>query len=159
MSGIISGRECFSLGSQGLDLIPANKTLQRTDYSRAWSKVISLRDRGGKEEYDSRVLGSGGFVERVLREADENLARQIRHRPRKSSIKEVVEKMCGEAGVEVEELRRGNQRRRVAEVRAKVAYELNRKMGISMAEIARHLGVGASAIAMAIRKAEREKLL
>jgi hypothetical protein len=124
-----------------------------------WSKVISLRGRGEKEEYDSRVLGSGEFVERVLREADENLARQIRHKPRKSAMKEVVEKMCAEAGVEVEELSRGNQRRRVAEVRAKVAYELNRKMGISMAEIARHLGVGASAIAMAIRKEERGKLL
>jgi predicted transcriptional regulator len=52
-----------------------------------------------------------------------------------------------------------NIRRRVAEVRAKVAYGLNREMGISMAEIARHLGVGASAIAMAIRKEERERIL
>jgi hypothetical protein len=31
-------------------------------------------------------------------------------------------------------------------------------MGISMADIARHLKVGASAIAMAIRKKERAKL-
>jgi hypothetical protein len=30
-------------------------------------------------------------------------------------------------------------------------------MGVSMAEIARYLGVGASAIAMAIRKEERAK--
>jgi hypothetical protein len=37
----------------------------------------------------------------------------------------------------------------------KAAYGLNREMGISMAEITRHLGVGASAIAMAIRKEER----
>ena len=43
---------------------------------------------------------------------------------------------------------------RVAEVRAKVAYGMNREMRISMAEIARHLGVGASAIAMGIRKEE-----
>ncbi len=63
--------------------------------------------------------------------------------------------MCGEADVKVEELRGGNQRRWMAVVRAKAAYGLNREMGISMAEIARHLGVGASAIAMAIRKEER----
>ncbi len=98
-------------------------------------------------------------METVLREADENLARQIRHKQRKNSMKEVVEKMCAEAGVKVEEIRGGNQRRRVAEVRAKAAYELKREMGISMAEIARHLGVGASAIAMAIRKEERERIL
>ncbi len=58
--------------------------------------------------------------------------------------------MCGEADVKVEGLRGGNQGRRVAEVRAKVGYGLNREMGISIAEIARHLGVGASAIAMTI---------
>ena len=34
---------------------------------------------------------------------------------------------------------------------------LNQEMGISLAEIARHLGVGASAIAMAIRKKEHVK--
>ena len=124
-----------------------------------WSKVISIRNRGEKEENDSRVLGSGEFVETVLREAEENLARQIRHKPRKNTIKEVVEKMCAEAGVKVEEIRGGNQRRRVAEVRAKAAYRLNREMGISMVEIACHLGVGASAIAMAIRKGERERIL
>jgi hypothetical protein len=38
---------------------------------------------------------------------------------------------------------------------AKVAYGLNREMGISMAEVPWHLGVGASAIAMALRKEER----
>jgi len=43
----------------------------------------------------------------------------------------------------------------VAEAKAKVAYGLNREMGISMAEIARHLGVGVSAIAMALRKEGR----
>ena len=65
--------------------------------------------------------------------------------------------MCAETGVEAEEIRRGNKRRRVAEVRAKVVYGLNREMGISMAEMARHLGVRASAIAMAILKEERER--
>jgi len=55
----------------------------------------------------------------------------------------------------LEEMRGGNQRRRVAEAKAKVAYGLNREMGISMAEIARHLGVGVSAIAMALRKEGR----
>jgi len=34
----------------------------------------------------------------------------------------------------------------------KLAYPMNREMGIPMAEIAWHAGVGTSAIAMAIRK-------
>lgn len=43
----------------------------------------------------------------------------------------------------------------MSEVRAKIAYHLSREMGLSLAEIARHLGVGTSAVAMAIRKKER----
>jgi predicted ArsR family transcriptional regulator len=42
--------------------------------------------------------------------------------------------------------------RRVLEVRTKIACYLSREVGISMAEMARRLGVGTSAIAMAIRK-------
>ena len=54
----------------------------------------------------------------------------------------------------MEELREGSQWRAVG----KVAYRLNWQMGISIVEIARHLGVEASAIAMAIRKEERENI-
>ena len=122
-----------------------------------WSKVLSLRNRGQKEEYDSRFLGSGEFVQGILGEADEKLRRQIKHKKRENSIEEVIEKMCAEGGVKAEELRGGNQRRRVAKVRAKVSFRLNREMGISMAEIARQLGVGGTAVAMAIRKEERGK--
>jgi putative transposase len=67
--------------------------------------------------------------------------------------------MCKEGGVNEEELLRGGRRRKVSEVRAKIASHLTREMGLPLAEIARNLGVGTSAIAMAIRKKEtaREK--
>ena len=92
-----------------------------------------------------------------MREADETLVRQIRYKPGKQTIHQTLKGLCAEAGVRLEELCEGSQRRAVAEVRAKAACRLNREMGISMAEIARYLGVGASAIAMAIRKEERGK--
>ena len=57
-----------------------------------------------------------------------------------------------ESGVGENEVRSGSQRRRVSKVRAEIACFLSGEMGISMAEIARRLGVGASAIAMAIRR-------
>jgi len=55
-------------------------------------------------------------------------------------------------------LRNGGQRRIVSEVRGKIADYFNRELGLSWAEIARNLGVGISAAAMAIRKLEREKI-
>lgn len=122
-----------------------------------WSKVISLRQGGEKQEYDSRVLGSGEFVQALLRGADEGMARQMRPKIRESLLKKEMKDYCIQAGVDLGELCRGSQRRAVAEARSRLACRLNREMGVSMAEIARYLGVGASAIAMAIRKEERAK--
>ena len=122
-----------------------------------WSKVISSRQGGERQAYDARVLGNGEFVEGLLREADEAMVRQIHYKPGKQKMNQAVKGLCAAAGVRWEEVCGGSQRREVAAVRAKVAYRLNREMGVSMAEIARCLGVGASAIAMAIRKEERGK--
>jgi putative transposase len=116
-----------------------------------WSKVLSLRSRGEEVEYDSRILGSGDFVQVVMREAEEAIARQVRNRGRKS-IEKIMRRMCRKSGVSENELRSGSQRRRVSEVRSEIACFLSREMGISMAEMARRLGVGTSAIAMAIRR-------
>ncbi len=116
-----------------------------------WSKVLSLRSRGEEVEYDSRILGSGDFVQMVMRDAEEAIARQVGSRGRKS-IEEIIGEKCRGSGVSEVEVRSGSQRRRVSKVRAEIACYLSREMGISMAEIARRLGVGASAIAMAIRR-------
>lgn len=122
-----------------------------------WSKVLSLRARGEQEESDPRVLGSGDFVHTIMKEADEKLLRQMKSRREKGSIDDVIKKMCKEAKVAEEELRGGRQRKEVSALRARIAYQLCREMGISMAEAARKLGVGTPAVAMAIRKREREK--
>jgi REP element-mobilizing transposase RayT len=120
-----------------------------------WSKVLSLRNRGEETEHDSRILGSGDFVQAVMRDAEEAIARQLRNRGTKR-IEEMIRRMCRESGVSERELRSGSQRRRVSEVRAEIACYLSREMGISMAEMARRLGVGTSAIAMAIRRRNSE---
>ena len=116
-----------------------------------WSKVLSIRSRGEEVEHDSRILGSGDFVQGVMRDAEEAIARQVRNRGTKP-IEEIIRRMCRESGVSEKEVSSGSQRRRVSEVRAEIACFLSREMGISMAEMARRLGVGTSAIAMAIRR-------
>jgi hypothetical protein len=116
-----------------------------------WSKVLSLRNRGDKVEHDSRILGSGEFVQGVIRDAEEAIVRQVRNRETKT-IEEKIREMCTEAEVSEKELTSGSQRRKVSEAKADIAWYLNREMGVSMAEIARRLGVGTSAIAMAIKR-------
>jgi hypothetical protein len=79
----------------------------------------------------------------------------MRHRGGKS-IDEIIEQMCRESRETAKEVSSGNQSRRTARVRAEIACFLSREMGIPMAEIARRLGVGASAIAMAIKRKNPE---
>jgi transposase-like protein len=124
-----------------------------------WSKVLSLRNRSEETEHDSRILGSGDFVQAVMRDAEEAIARQVRNKGIKT-IEETIRRMCKGSGVSEKELASGNQRRRVSKVRTEIACYLNREIGISMAEIARRLGVGTSAIAMTIKRriSEGEKM-
>jgi chromosomal replication initiation ATPase DnaA len=86
-----------------------------------------------------------------MREAEATIARQVKNRGTKT-IEEMIRRMCRESGVSEKELGSGGQRRRVSEVRTEIACYLSQEMGISMAEMARRLGVGTSAIAMAIRR-------
>ncbi len=123
-----------------------------------WSRVLSLREKGERPEHDSRILGGGDFVERVMREADETIARQIKHRTGKVSIDAVIRRMCKEGGVREQELKSGGQRRRTSAVRARIACYLSREMGMSMAEIARNVGVGTSAVAMSIKRQESSRV-
>jgi hypothetical protein len=73
---------------------------------------------------------------------------------RKRSIDQVIKKMCKEEGIREEELRNGGQRRKVSQLRTRVSYHLSRELGIPMAEIARHVGVCASAVVKAIQEME-----
>jgi putative transposase len=54
--------------------------------------------------------------------------------------------------VNVNELRMGSRRGRIAAIRAKIANELVEKYGLPLAEVARQLGVTTSAISRAISR-------
>lgn len=123
----------------------------------SWSRVISMKNGKEKEKHDARILGGGDFVAGILKEANKNLRRQLRLGERKDSIDGMIRKMCSEAGVKEQEIRSGGQRRVVSRVRAQIAYYLCHELGISMAEIARNLGVCSSAIIKAVQKLEGQK--
>jgi REP-associated tyrosine transposase len=119
-----------------------------------WSKVLSLREKDEPEAYDERILGDGDFVQSVLEEADRKMIRQIRARKRAGTVAKIIKERCREAEINEAELRSGSQRRAVSKLRRRLCFYLNRQLGISMAEIARHVGVGTTGVAMAIKGME-----
>ena len=119
-----------------------------------WSEVLSFRRHGERVEYDGRILGGGDFVSGILREADQKVRRHLPVREKGALKERIIKEMCKKEGVGEGELRMGGQARRVSRVRSKIAWSLGRQYGISLAEIARDLGVCTSAIAKAVRGME-----
>jgi len=121
-----------------------------------WSQVLSLRNASGTMESDARILGGGDFVADVLKEADRKSRRFLPVRTREAVIAAVIQKICREEGIGEKELCFGGRGRKVSQVRAMIALHLRSEYGVSMAEIARNVGVCKSAVANSLRKNERD---
>lgn len=120
-----------------------------------WAEVRALRRRKERLLADERILGRGEFVERMLQEADERLryprVRDQRLQEAKASILEA----CQRERISPEELRMGSRRRRISELRSRLAVRLVGRFGLSLADVARHLGVSTSGISKALSKTTR----
>ena len=103
---------------------------------------------------DPRILGSGDFVEALLREAEERQGAVLRRAPTPQETVGVIAKACKREGVSVEELQKGGRRGPLSAVRADLARELVAGLGLSLAQSARYLGVSTAAISKILRKIE-----
>lgn len=111
-----------------------------------WFAVRSPRPRKAREFSDERILGSGEFVERILREADARALRQHVARRENRYAERVVAEKCKKSGVSLTELRSGSRRGRLPAVRAKIVLGLVENYGLGVAEIARQVGISTSGV-------------
>jgi hypothetical protein len=75
-----------------------------------WAEVKSQRRRGKPELTDERILGSGDFVERVIREAEARMQRQYTARERGQRVERLIAAECKKRKVSLTELRSGSRR-------------------------------------------------
>ena len=122
-----------------------------------WSQVMSLRRRGEQENSDARILGSGNFVESLLREAEERELRQLLISRSGKTIVEIINEECQARSVSKWELQSGSRRQSVSDTRAVIAFRSIEELGLTTAEIARSLGVATSTISRAITRGARLK--
>ncbi len=117
-----------------------------------WSQVVAARRSGQKEEYDERILGDGNFVNAILKEAEEKTLLQLKLRRSGKTLSKIIDQECNRCHISPKELKEGSRRREVSALRIKVARRGLDELGLSMAEIARHVGVSTSGIARAIKR-------
>ena len=119
-----------------------------------WSQVVSARRSGQQEDSDERILGSGAFVNAILKEAEGKTRRQLKLRHTDKNLATIIEEECKKGAISPNELKEGSRRRKVSALRARIAKRGMDELGASMAEIARQAGVGTSSIAKAVARLE-----
>jgi len=118
-----------------------------------WSAVKALRRSGVRELSDDRILGSGEFVERIIKEADAKIKYQLPVKEQDQKTAEFIAKLCENEKVSIKELRSGSRRKQVSGVRALIAIGLVKKHGVALAEVARRVGVSTAAVSKIIKRA------
>jgi hypothetical protein len=119
-----------------------------------WSQVIARRRSGKKEEGDERILGSGDFVRSILKETEERELRQLKLKRSGRTIQKIIDEESKKAGLSPQEVTHGVRRRAVSRLRAVIASRGRAELGLSSAEMARHLGVAASSVSRLIEGKE-----
>ncbi len=71
------------------------------------------------------------------------------------TINHIIREECMRRRISLNELRGGSRRKIVSEMRATIEKRSLDELGLSMAEIARHLGVNTSSITRTIAKLEK----
>jgi len=115
-----------------------------------WFEVKALRKTGERELADERILGSGDFVERIIKESSGHVRRRFPDFERGEQIAQLVKEYCGEEKVNVKELQSGSRRQPVAQIRKRLIRLLVEEEGVTLAEAARQLGVSTSAVSKSL---------
>jgi len=120
-----------------------------------WSQVLDMQSKGRKAEYDQRILGGGDFVQEILKDAEEKQIRQLKLRRSGCTIADILLEECRRSKVSAEELKMGSKRCNVSEARMTIARRSRNELGLSGAEIARHLGMNTSSINRALARQDK----
>ena len=95
---------------------------------------------------DERILGSGGFVERVMREAEGKERETLRLRRKVPELSALLREVAEKKGMEEEEARSLRRTREVVRVTKLFCQLAVRKFGYTGASVARFLGVTTSLV-------------
>jgi len=121
-----------------------------------WKKLKEARESGQRMKSDERILGRSEFVERVLREAGEQLERGSRLRGRGADLRWLIERVAVVFGVEAEDLKTGSRSRKVGKARAALCCIGVRELGLSCAFLAKELRISPSAVSKSAVRGRRE---
>jgi putative transposase len=114
-----------------------------------WAELKESRDLGIRIKGDERLLGSSDFVERVLKQADEQLEEKYRLRVSAISLQGLMDKVVRYYKIEAENLKSSSKERRVTEARRILCYIAVRKLGYKCSDVSKAMGISAVTVSKA----------
>jgi hypothetical protein len=122
-----------------------------------WDEVKKLRSAGqDRIKSDQRILGESDFVEEVLAGSEENFTRRYRVKNKGITFEKVIDRVSKLCDLDKDYIfGKGRQRDRVR-ARDLACYWSVVELGISMADLAKKLGLTLSAVSYAVRRGEKE---
>ena len=111
-----------------------------------WSEVVSMRRRGMGIASDERILGGGGFVERVIAETEAKERETLRLNRRVQELSEILRGVGEREGLDERSLRTVRRAREIVRVIKLFCQLAVRKYGHTGASVARFLGVTTSLV-------------
>ena len=120
-----------------------------------WDELKKMRLSGqDRIKSDQRILGESNFVQDVLSESEENLTRKYKLKSRGFNFEKVVDRVSLLLRLEKDYITgKGRQKNRV-QARDLVCYWSAIELGISMADLAKRLGITLSAVSYAVKRGE-----
>lgn len=126
-------------------------------FQGGWSAVKAMHSIGIREKSDERILGSGEFVEQLIKQSDQTRKEQFAVYESLQYAVSYVERICDKENISIKALKSGSRRRKITIVRSQLAKELVEEWGLSLTETSRHLGVSPSAIAKTLYRSDKHK--
>ena len=115
-----------------------------------WAKLRGFSDIGVRIKGDERILGSSDFVERVLKQADEQLEEKYRLQANVTSLAAVVDKVAHCYKIEPEDLKSASKERLVTHARRALCFLAVRKLGYKCTDVCKTLEIKAVTVSKAV---------
>ena len=115
-----------------------------------WAALKGFRDIGVRIKGDERILGSSDFVERVLKQANEQLEERYRLQASGISLPAFIEKVAHYYKIDPENLRSASKERQVTEARRALCYIAVRKLGYKCTDVSKSINISAVTVSKAV---------
>ncbi len=118
-----------------------------------WFELKEFRDSGIRIKGDERILGSSDFVERVLKQAEENLEERYRLEAIGIDIDTLLGQVARYYKIDPADLKTASKEARITQARTVLCYLAVRKQKISCADVARTLRISPATVSRAASRA------